>query len=215
MKQETKSKQTARRAAQSGFSLIELLVVVSIIAIIAVVAVVNGQRTTELAKERLAISRLHELAQVQVQYRVTTGARRYGTLAELRAAQTGSGPLMPPTLAPVDEKGAPAPWQGWLIRDAVDGGSGGEVCKGPCVTTDDNNNNNKQFGIVAVPADGTASKTSYCVFEDGVVRSAAYDPGPDNCADCGPGPIVVSESRPVPIWIKGDSCTRASAPVSN
>jgi prepilin-type N-terminal cleavage/methylation domain-containing protein len=158
MKQERKNIPNRRRG-EGGFSLIELLVVVAIIAIIAAIALVNGRRATELAKEQLVAGRLHQLAEVEMQFRVTLGRRRYGTLAELRAAQTGSGPLMPPTLAPVDGGGSPTAWQGWIIQD---------------VNTDPTFLKSA-FQIEAVAAAGVRTDSRYCVFEDGSVRRAAAD----------------------------------------
>lgn len=146
-----------------GFSMLELLIVVAIIAIIASIALINARRTTELAREQLVISKLTNVAELQMQYRVALGHRRYGTLAELRAAQTGSGPLMAPTLAPVDGSGNPVATGGWIIREP----------SAPTTAT-----LQSSFSIEAVPATGVTATNRYCIFEDGAVRRA---PVASNC----------------------------------
>lgn len=154
---------TEQTRQEAGFSLLELLIVVAIIAIIAAIALINARRTTELAREQMVISKLTQVAELQIQYRVALGHRRYGTLAELRAAQTGSGPLMGPTLAPVDGSGNPVAAGGWLIREP----------SAPSIAT-----LQSSFSIEAVPATGVTATNRYCIFEDGAVRRA---PVASNC----------------------------------
>lgn len=152
-----------RRRSTRGFSMLELLIVVAIIAIIASIALINARRTTELAREQLVVSKLTNLAELQMQFRVALGHRRYGSLDELRAAQTGSGPLMAPTLAPVDGSGNPVATGGWIIREP----------SAPTAAS-----LQSSFSIEAVPATGVTATNRYCIFEDGAVRRA---PVASNC----------------------------------
>lgn len=145
-----------RSRADAGFSLIELLIVVGIIGIISAISVIFLVPVRRGAQEKLATARLHEISEGQSQFRVTLGRRRYGTLAELRAAQTGSGPLLNPTTAPVDASGSPAAVGGWIIREPAAAPSGTAL--------------QSAFAAEAVPAPGNPSTNTYCVRQDGVVR---------------------------------------------
>ncbi len=142
--------------AQAGFSLVELLIVVAVIGILAAIAVVALVPQKRAANEQLIKAKLSEIAEVQMQYRVTLGRRRFGTLAELRAAQSGSGPLLSPTTAPVDESGNPVAVSEWIIREPANAPGGAALLSA--------------FAVEAVPATGNPSPNSYCVFEDAVVR---------------------------------------------
>ena len=136
---------------QRGFSLAELLLVVGLIAILATIVVVVAQRVQQAAREKLIVARLHELAELELQYRVTLGRRAYVCLGALQTAQTGTGLLVPTALT--------IPVPGWTINDSSDDANN-------CATT------GSQFGFTAVPApwlpDGTPR---YCVYEDGQVRA--------------------------------------------
>jgi prepilin-type N-terminal cleavage/methylation domain-containing protein len=152
---ESWDRRSALRAA--GFSLLELMVVVLIIGIVSAIALLNGRRVNELAREQLAQAKLNQLAEIQTQFRVALGHHRYGSLAELRAAQTGSGPLMSALLAPVDPGGNPVPSGGWIIQE--------QTPPSALVLS-------TSFALEAVPAPGVSAANRYCIFEDGALRSA-------------------------------------------
>lgn len=129
-----------------GFSLLELLLVCAIIGIIGAIAIVNGRRTSELAKEQMAIAELRKIAEAQAQFRVTLGHHRYGTLTELHEEQTDSGPLL--------QEDLPGAYQGWTISEI----------SSPTTTF-----LLSAFAIKAEPSEGT-SRYTYCIYEDGIVR---------------------------------------------
>jgi type IV pilus assembly protein PilA len=96
-----------RRAAERGFTLIELMIVIAIILIIAAIAVPKLSSQRQNAQEMAAIQQIRTLHQAQIQYYGQFG--RYATsLAELGPPASGSpGPqaadLIPKSLA--DGKG--------------------------------------------------------------------------------------------------------------
>ena len=92
-----------RRAAERGFTLIELMIVIAIILIIAAIAVPKLSSQRQNAQEMAAIQQIRTLHQAQIQYYGQFG--RYATtLAELGPPASGSaGPqaadLIPKSLA--------------------------------------------------------------------------------------------------------------------
>jgi prepilin-type N-terminal cleavage/methylation domain-containing protein len=96
-----------RRAAERGFTLIELMIVIAIILIIAAIAVPKLSSQRQNAQEMAAIQQIRTLHQAQIQYYGQFG-RYASTLAELGPPASGSaGPqaadLIPKSLA--DGKG--------------------------------------------------------------------------------------------------------------
>jgi prepilin-type N-terminal cleavage/methylation domain-containing protein len=134
--------------SQGGFSLIELLIVVAIVGVLASIAVIGGKAVMSGTKESVVGSKLREVGEAQMQYRVGNGRGRYGTLAELQAATTPAGtPVLSPQLLNS---------QGWLIREPA-GAPTGDALR-------------SAFSVEAVPAPGNSSTNAYCINQTGVLR---------------------------------------------
>jgi prepilin-type N-terminal cleavage/methylation domain-containing protein len=143
-----------KKVTASGFTLVELLIVVAIVGVLAAISIIRYNAVVRGSREQMARARLYQLAEIQQSYRVGLGRRRFGTLAELRSAQTGSGPLLPGNIAPLGGDGQPVPVGGWIIRE---------------VGTTNPDSLRSSFGFAAQSADASV-KTLYCVYEDGIVR---------------------------------------------
>ncbi len=143
------------RRPEAGFSLVELLAVILLIGILASIAVFGWARSRQWAREQLAVARLRELGELEMQYRVTLGRRLYANYSTLTNASTGTGPLVPAALTTVT---------GWSFSDAGDAAQ---------------LNYASQFGLAAVPTSSAVAgtTTNYCIYEDGLVRS-----GPNGCS---------------------------------
>src|SRR5205823_12697051 len=85
-----------RAGAASGFSLLELLIVVAIIGVLVGFALLQRKPVIDGFNEKVVTGKLNEVAEIERQFRITTARGRFGTLSELRAVQTGTGPLMNP-----------------------------------------------------------------------------------------------------------------------
>jgi prepilin-type N-terminal cleavage/methylation domain-containing protein len=144
---------------QRGFSLVELLIVVAILGILAAISIIGYKAVMGGTKESLVRDRLREVAEAQMQFRVSNGRGRYGTLAELRAARTSAGtPVLNSGVAPVDAGGNPAASQGWIVREPAGSPSGAAL--------------KSAFAVEAAPEDASVSGNTYCLFEDAVLRVA-------------------------------------------
>ena len=99
-----------KRAANRGFTLIELIVVVSVLALIAVIAIPNYLDSKLQANEVAAIDALRLVAQAQTQFQARAivdrdgdGIGEFGGFMELsgmRGPRVASGAPVPPPLSP-------------------------------------------------------------------------------------------------------------------
>ncbi|HYL97813.1 MAG TPA: prepilin-type N-terminal cleavage/methylation domain-containing protein [Blastocatellia bacterium] len=160
-----KSRQFEIESRERGFSAIELLVVIIIIAILAAIVVPSLLQSKRAANETIVKARLSNAAAAESTYRSSLGRNTYASLLQLRTTTLGGVSLLPST--EMDASGNALTYGGWTI---------GQL-ESPTTTT---------FGIGMTAAPSTQGKNRYCVFEDGVVRSA--------CATC--------------------QCTRTSNPIS-
>ena len=169
------------RAAERGFTVMEALVVAALIVIIAAIALPNLLKSRQGVSEGLVAPRLKTIAAAQASFRSTLRKNRYAPLAELRTTKVDGVPLISPSL--VSESGETLTFDGWVLTEvetATDTTFGIRA---------DPANSSRQAGGVAdgvgdVESVGKGGRlggpggivqancdaTSYCVFEDGVVR---------------------------------------------
>ncbi|MFZ0436909.1 MAG: prepilin-type N-terminal cleavage/methylation domain-containing protein [Candidatus Sulfotelmatobacter sp.] len=160
--QKTRGKQKMRKQ-QKGFSLIELLIVVAIILIIAAIAIPNLMRARMAANNSSAAASERSIVTGEIGY--SSGYPTIGfplTLAPLG----GASPCVPAV--------ANACLIDNLLATAIPGGAGksgfffnATGSAGAGSTT------NNQFYTVGYPISNQSGTTSYCAFEDGVIRQQA------------------------------------------
>ncbi len=156
--------QSANVHTQRGFSLLELLIVVGLIAVVSAISVIGYQAVMRGSTEKIASSKLYEIGEAQMQYRVGMGRPRYATLQELRTTKSAAGtPLVNELLSPADSAGHSLPSQGWIIREPAGAPSGDAL--------------RSSYAIEAVPADANVSSNVYCLHEDGVLRRGTVEAG--------------------------------------
>lgn len=147
----------AIHSRNAGFSMIELLIVVAILVVISAIAIPSLIASRRAGYENTAKQKLASIAQQQTAFKTLIGKRRYGTLAELRAATAGGSPLLTTADTTVT---------GWTFSDE---GS-------PSATA---------FGAKVVPATGNPASYSFYISEDQTLRRCALA-GPWTKVACTP-----------------------------
>jgi prepilin-type N-terminal cleavage/methylation domain-containing protein len=143
--------------AAAGFSMMELLIVVAIIAVISAIAIPSLIASRRAGYENTAKQKLAAIAQQQTAFKTLLGKRRYGTIAELKAAIAGGSPLLTDNDTTVT---------GWTFTD-----------QGAASVT--------AFGAKVVPATGNPATYSFYISEDQTLRRCART-GPWTKVACTP-----------------------------
>jgi type II secretory pathway pseudopilin PulG len=135
--------------------MLELMIVVGLIAIIAAIAIPNLIASRRAGYEASAKEKLSAIGQQQTAFKTLVGKKRYGTIAELQATNSGGSPLLTANDVTVT---------GWTLSDEGT----------PSATT---------FGAKAVPSSDNTANYSYYYSEDQTLRRCALA-GPWTKAAC-------------------------------
>lgn len=176
-----RKRNSSARAAARGFTVMEALVAAAVLAIIAAIALPNFLKSRQGVNEGLVAPRLKTIAAAQASFRATLRKNRYAPLGELRTTKVDGVPLISPSL--VSENGETLAFDGWVLTEVetatdttfgirADPADGSRQAGGVADGVGDAESVGKggrlggPGGIVRANCDAT----SYCVFEDGVVR---------------------------------------------
>ena len=149
--------ESTQHAAAAGFSMMELLIVVAIIAILAAIAIPSFIASRRAGYENTAKQKLAAIGQQQTAFKTLIGKRRYGSIAELQAANAGGSALLTTSDTTVT---------GWTFSD-----------EGATSATN--------FGAKVLPAPGNPANYSFYISEDQTLRRCALT-GPWTKAACTP-----------------------------
>ncbi|HJP92901.1 MAG TPA: ATPase, T2SS/T4P/T4SS family [Pyrinomonadaceae bacterium] len=149
--------ESTQHAAAAGFSMMELLIVVAIIAILAAIAIPSFIASRRAGYENTAKQKLAAIGQQQTAFKTLIGKRRYGSIAELQAANAGGSALLTTSDTIVT---------GWTFSD-----------EGAASAT--------TFGAKVLPGPGNPANYSFYISEDQTLRRCALT-GPWTKAACTP-----------------------------
>ena len=149
--------ESTQHAAAAGFSMMELLIVVAIIAVLAAIAIPSFIASRRAGYENTAKQKLAAIGQQQTAFKTLIGKRRYGSIAELQAANAGGSALLTTSDTTVT---------GWTFSD-----------EGAASAT--------SFGAKVLPGPGNPANYSFYISEDQTLRRCALT-GPWTKAACTP-----------------------------
>ena len=134
---------------QNGFSLIELLVVVVIVGILASMAVIGYNAVVKGTRDSVQTTRLMQYVDAQNKFKTVKGKRRFGTLEELSA-------------------------EGLLNESVIKFKDGTQVAINNWVIEPGDESTaylREHFFVVLYSDSGDKNQVTYCIAEDGVLRS--------------------------------------------
>jgi type IV pilus assembly protein PilE len=149
--------ESTQHAAAAGFSMMELLIVVAIITVLAAIAIPSFIASRRAGYENTAKQKLAAIGQQQTAFKTLIGKRRYGSIAELQAANAGGSALLTTSDTTVT---------GWTFSD-----------EGAASAT--------SFGAKVLPGPGNPANYSFYISEDQTLRRCALT-GPWTKAACTP-----------------------------